>query len=287
VAEDLLTFGVPLPQHPFRPFVRALGSVSRRLFDFRLWLPFLVLGISKGLLLCALARIDLVPTHIVGAMLAVVPGMSAQLHYPDLLLDLPDLARYVDLALFVTLGAFVHGWAIVYLARVWTGEPVPFLPGARQGAARLGSLLVISVLVAAAPLLARLTAHAIGEGELAPVAALVCGLAAEAVLFCAAAFVVLDGGPLWRSIQRSLYVLAAFPFAVPTAILFQAALHAPTLALRSPALVAGANRNPDWILWALVAQIPADLLGAFFAAGFAARYALSSQVRREIRRQRL
>jgi hypothetical protein len=276
-----------MPQHPFRPFVRALGSVARRLVDVRLWLPFLVLGASKGLLLCALARIDLVPTPVVGAMLAAVPDMSKLLHYPDLLLDLPDLARSVDLVLFVTFGAFVHGWAIVHLARAWTGEPVPFLPNARQGAARLGSLLLLSLCVAAAPLLARLTAHAIGEAALAPIGALVCGLAAQALLFCAAAFVVLDRGSLWRSIQRSVYVLGTFPFAVPAAILFLAALHAPALALRSPALVAGANRNPDWILMALVAQIPADLLGAFFAAGFAARYALSSQVRREIRRQRL
>jgi hypothetical protein len=280
----LQTGGMAFPQHPFRPFLRAVESIARRLGDLRLWLPFLVLGAFKGLLLCGLARIDLVPTAVVDAMLTAAPGMSELLRYPDLMLDRPDLARDVDLALFVTLGAFVHGWAIVHLARTWTGEPVPFLPGARQGAARLGNLLLLSTCMAAAPMAARLIAHAVGEAAFAPMGALAVGLVAQALLFMAAAFVVLDGGPLWRNVQHSVFVLGAFPLAVPAAILFQAALHAPALALRSPALVAGADRNPDWILAALLAQIPADLLGAFFAAGFAARYALSSQVR-EIRRQ--
>ena len=284
MAEVLQTGSMVLHPHPFRPFLRAVASVSRRLGDLRLWLPFLVLGACKGLLLCGLARIDLLPASIVGAMLAAAPEMSELLRYPDLLLDLPDLARYVDLALFVTLGAFIHGWAIVRLASTWTGERVPFLPNARQGAARLGSLLLLSACVATAPIAATLIAHAVGEAAIAPIGALLFGLAAQALLYTAAAFVVLDGGPVWRNVQRSVFVLGAFPLAVPAAILFQAALHAPALALRSPALVAGANRNPDWILAALLAQIPADLLGAFFAAGFAARYALSSQVR-NIRRQ--
>lgn len=276
-----------LRQHPLLPFTRALGWTTRRLADPRLWLPFLLLGVLKGLLLAALARLDVVPDHVVAALLTIAPGLEPTLTYPDLLLNLPDLARYVDLLLFVTLGAVVHGWAIVYLARTWTHEPLALLPDARRGVARLASLWLLSISVAAVPFAARTAAAVIGEPELGTWCALGAGLAVQALLFSAAAFVVIDGSSPWRSIKRSTQVLTTYPFAVPAAMLFLAAIHAPVLALRAPALMAGAHRNPDWILAALLGQIPADLLGAFFAAGLAARFALSSPVRYEVRRQTL
>jgi hypothetical protein len=64
---------------------------------------------------------------------------------------------------------------------------------------------------------------------------------------------------------------------MPLVIVVLSLLHAPILALRMPGLFRGVGPDPDWILYALLAQIPVDLIGALLAAGLAARLALTSR----------
>ena len=267
-------------EHPIRPLQRSLQSVVRRLSDPRLLVPFLLLALCKVLLLSGMARLDLLPARALAAALAVVPQAGDLLHYPEVLYKLPGLARWLDWVVFLTIGPILHGWAILYLARQWTHAPLVLLPGFWRGAGRIVALILVASLVLAVPLGARYLAHYL-EPSIATAVALTAGLLVQVCFFAAPAFLVIEGRSLWESLRLSLSVLADYPIAIPLAILLLAAVHVPTLALRSPAFVSGVGNNPDWILFAVLAQVPVDLLGAMLAAGLAARFALSYRFGRQ------
>lgn len=260
--------------NPIRPLQRSLQSVSRRLSDPRLLVPFLLLAVCKVLLLSGMARFDLLPAQVLAAALAVVPQAADLLHYPEVLYKLPGLARWLDWVVFLTVGPVLHGWAILYLARQWTQAPLVLLPGFWRGARRILALILLASLVLAVPLGAQFMTQQL-EPSLATAVALTAGLFVQVCLFAAPAFLVIEGRSLWESLRLSLSVVADYPIAIPLAILVLAAVHVPTLALRFPAFLSGVGHNPDWILFAVLAQIPVDLLGAMLAAGLAARFTLS------------
>jgi hypothetical protein len=258
--------------------VRASAALLVAARDRRLWLPFVALAAFKAALLVGLARLDLISPLVLAPLLWIVPGAVRHLHYPDLVFRLPEVDRAVDLALFLTAGVVAQGWAIVHLSRAWTGEATSLLPSPKRGAARLLSLAALAALLVGIPLLVLHAMRALGEKDLAPLATLAVGIVLQVLLFAAPAFRVLEDVSLGRSIVRSVRLLGDLPLALPAAVLLLGALHLPGLLLRSPAISAGAARNPDWILNALLAQIPADLCGAVVAAGLATHFVLGTVV---------
>jgi tetratricopeptide (TPR) repeat protein len=105
-------------------------------------------------------------------------------------------------------------------------------------------------------------------------------------LFAAPAFVVVHDLGLWQSVRASAALLRRLPFAVPLAVAVIAIPHVPGLVLRTPALRAGAATDPDWIVYALLAQLPAQALGSCLAAGLATYLALRTREHRPRERAR-
>lgn len=265
--------GMPLDQNPIGSLQRSLRSVLRRLGDPRLVVPFVLLALLKVTLLLAVARLDLFPAHLVAAALWAFPPAVEFLHYPETVYRLPELARWMDRFLFLTLGALLHGWAIVYLARTWTRTRLRLLPGLGSGFVRLVSLFLIALVVLSVPFAAQFVARHL-TGAFATTTALVAGAIVQMCLFTAPAFLVIEGRSLWRSIRLSFAALGEYPMAIPCAVFLLALVHLPAFLLRLPLFFAGSRQDPDWILRVALLQLPFDLLGAILAAGLTARFAL-------------
>lgn len=267
------------PRHPLRPLAHALRALSTQIGDAGLWGPFVLVALCKAGFLLGLARLDRLPAAFLAVPLAGLPGLDRHLHYPDLVLFLPRAARILDLTLFLTVGALLQGWVILRLARAWTGEAPPLFPGWRRGAARVLALVTIAAIQVGVPFAVLRLLHAGGAASQAPRLSLVAGAVLQTLLLAAPAFVVLHGLSLRRSVSSSVRLIARLPLALPLAVVLLVALHVPGLMLRGPAIAAGAGYDPDWILAALLGQIPADVLGAVLAAGLAAYFASRTRVR--------
>ena len=144
---------------------------------------------------------------------------------------------------------------------------------------RLPALMTIAALLLAVPYgVLRLGADFIGPYESGHLA-LAAGTLAQMMLFAAPAFVVLHRLGLLAAVAASVQLLGRLPLSIPLAVVVLAALHAPTMLLRGPTLDAASSYDPDWVLWAIVGQIPADILGGFLAAAFGAHFALRARNR--------
>jgi hypothetical protein len=262
--------------NPIRPLQRSLQSVFRRLADPRLLAPFLFLATGKALLLTGAARFDLLPAHCMAVVLWMFPQGVELLHYPQTLHNLPEISRWLDRLIFVSLGAVLHGWGILYLARLWTQLPLRLFPNLLTGIRRVVALACIATLVLAIPYATHFVTERF-DVPFATVAVLLVGFLVQMFLFVAPAFLVIEGRSLWQSLRLSVGVVVDYPIAMPLVIVVLSLLHAPILALRMPGLFRGVGPDPDWILYALLAQIPVDLIGALLAAGLAARLALTSR----------
>jgi len=270
---------MPVSDNPIRPLQRSLQSVFRRLADPRLLMPFLLLALLKVALLSSVARFDLLPSHLISLLLWAFPHGVVLLHYPETLEKLPELARWLDRAVFVSVGALVHGWAILYLARLWTRAPLVLFPSFLVGLQRMMALAILAGLVLGIPYGVQWVVLRF-DHSLATVAALAAGFLVQMMLFVAPAFLVIEGRSLWQSLRLSLQVVGEYPLVMPLVVVVLATLHAPALALRMPAFLNLVALDPDRILYALLAQIPIDLLGAMLAAGLASRLALTFRSRR-------
>jgi len=271
---------MPVADNPIRPLQRSLQSVLRRMTDPRLCAPFLLLAAFKALMLVGAVRFDLLPAHIMAAILWMFPQGVEVLHYPETLNNLPELSRWFDRLVFVSVGAILHGWAIVYLARLWTNAPLVLFPNLVTGLRRVASLACIAAMVLAIPYGTQFVAQQL-DNSIATAVALTTGFLVQMFLFVAPAFLVVEGRSLLQSLRLSLSVVAEFPVAMPLVIVVLASMHAPILALRTPGLMNGVGQDPDWILYILLGQIPIDLLAAVLAAGLASRLALTYRSRRQ------
>jgi len=265
-----------------QPFFRALGSVVRCTADLRLWIPFAALGFLKLLGIVLLARIDLVPSLWLSALLHVIPQLEESVRYPELILQLPRLARLGDLGLFLTLAALVEGWAIVRFVESWTGQEILLWPDSRRGIRRIASLMGFAAIIALIPWAVRLLGQTLASRQIAVGCALAAGLVAQALLFCAPVFRIVDDLSLWQSIRRSISVFLLLPLALPLCVLFLIALHIPTLLLRSPVFSPAIQRDPEWIWIMLAAQVPFDVVGAFLSVALATRLRLSNVVHQNL-----
>ena len=269
-----------LPVHPIRPFTNAVHAVAGCQREVAAWAPWALLAVCKAAVLVALARFDLVPPLVWGAVLAILPGLEARVHYPDLPLAMPGLMRRVDLFLFLTVAIWAHAWTIARLARRWGATP------ARLGIRHALRLVCLAVPLVAIPAAVVAVASPFWGRETAGLAAAACGAFVAAFLFAAPAFVVVHDLDLRRAVRASAGLLLRLPLAVPLAVVAVGLLHAPGLFLRAPAVRAGVAQDPDWILWALLAQLPSQALGAFIAAGISTYYALRTRERRPQERAR-
>jgi hypothetical protein len=265
---------MPINDNPIEPLQRSLQSVFRRLVDTRLLLPFLLLALAKAAVLISVARLDVLPARLVAALLWVYPPLAEQLHYPETLHNLPELARWLDRAVFVSLGALLHGWAIVYLARVWTQRPLLLFPRLGRGLVRLAGLLFVAAAILVIPFAVQWLAVRLAP-SVATFAALGTGFVVQILLFTAPVFLVVESRSLWRSVCLSVDLVSEFPVALPLAVLVLAAVHAPVLLLRMPLFSTSLHHDPDWILYFILAQIAVDVFAALLAAGLAARFALT------------
>ncbi len=235
--------------------------------NLRFLLPFLVVGLAKALLIAALARPDSVPSLLLAPLLVLLPGVESHLRYPQLVLRLPEIARALDVALFLTVQVGLQAWAISAFGRAWTGSSQPWWRF--QG---IAALLVIAVLLLAAPFATLRIGSAFGGGVAAGHAALAVGTLVQMVLFAAPAYVLLLGMGLRAAVASSAGLLGQLPLAIPLAVIVLAALHAPTVVLRGPVLAVASGYDPDWILWTLLGQIPADVLGGYLAAALSTSF---------------
>lgn len=267
------------PRRPLRPLASALGALRGPLLDPRLWLPFVALAALKALVLLAVARLDLVPAVVLSPLLTIVPSCERVLHYPQLALQLPTVARLLDLALFLSLGVIVQAVAIVRLARLWGAAPPPLWEGVYRTTVKLAGLVLVSLLLAAAPFAAVQVAHAFGAEPVASTVGFVAGGIASMLLFVAPVFWLVRRLSLRASLAASIGLFPQLPVALPLAVLFLAALHVPVLLLRTPAIRAGAANDPDWILAALLGQLPAEIFGGVLAAGLATYFGLRTRFR--------
>jgi chromate transport protein ChrA len=147
----------------------------------------------------------------------------------------------------------------------------PFAP--RRFFATARALVCVATLQALVPFAAVQVAKLAGAADRAPYVGFVTGGIVATLLFVAPAFVVLHGLGTRACILSSLRLILRLPLALPFAVLAVGVLHAPALLLRAPVIRAGAASDPDWILMALLAQLPAEIVGAVFAAGLAAFFA--------------
>ena len=85
------------PQHPLRPLGSALHAVLSPLTNLHLLLPFVLLGILKALFLAALLRPDYVPSYLLAPLLKWFPEAESYVRYPQLVLRLPEVARWLDI----------------------------------------------------------------------------------------------------------------------------------------------------------------------------------------------
>jgi hypothetical protein len=269
-----------LPVHPIRPFANALGAVAGCHREVAAWAPWAVLAACKATVLVALVRFDLVPPAIATALATHLPGVVARLHYPDVPLALPGLMRQADIVLFLTWVTAAHAWSIARLARRWGAAPPRF--GVRQALRLTG----IATLVVAVPAATVAIATRFWERDVAGVAAAATGAVVAAFLFAAPAFVIIHDLDLRRAVRASAGLLVRLPLAVPLAVTAVGLLHAPGLFLRAPAVRAGVAQDPDWILWALLAQLPSQAAGGFIAAGISTYFALRTRERRPQTRAR-
>jgi hypothetical protein len=267
-----------IPRHPLRPLLSALRAVAVQAHRIEIWLPFLGIAAFKLLLLVASARLDLIPGIVLWPVLRIAPDLEQVLHYPQLLFRLPQLAQALDLVCFLSLGALAQGWAISRLVRAWGSSVAP--AGAAQRRARAGSLVLIAVFLVAVPWGVSHVLAWVGLRDWAPMAAIGAGAITAMLLFVAPAFVVVHGMPLGQAIAASIRQLGRLPIAVPLAVALVSLLHVPAILLRSPAIRAGAGNDPDWILAALLGQLPAEILGAALSAGLAAYFALRTSIKK-------
>lgn len=267
-----------LPHHPIRPLASALRAVGGQAHRLEIWLPFVVLALLKGAALAGLARLDLVPAIVLAPVLDAWPGVERVLHYPEMLYRLPRLAQALDILVFVTVGAWLHGWAIARVARAWGTVPVETSAAVRRRRPFL--LVAIAALLLAIPVGLARGLTLLGLIDIAPLVALSAGIAATVLFFVAPAFVVLHGLSLGAALLASVRLLRRLPIAVPLAVVLLSLLHVPGLLLRTPAIRAGAANDPDWILGALLGQLPAEIFGAALSAGLAAYFALRTSHRR-------
>lgn len=265
---------MPITDNPIGPLQRSLQSVFRRLADPRLLWPFLVLAFGKAILLTAVARLDLFPERVVAAVLWIYPPATDLLHYPETLHKLPELSRWMDRFLFVSLGALLHGYGIVYLARTWTRTPLALFPRLGSGLARGLGLVCIAGFILAIPFGIQVAASR-WLPSFATIAALGAGFLVQMFLFTAPAFLVIERRSLWRSLRLSVDVVSEYPVALPLAVLALASVHLPLLLLRTPLFRGGVQHDPDWILYFVLVQIAVDCFAALLAAGLAARFALT------------
>jgi len=265
---------------PIRPLVHGVGAVVARMGDGRAWAPWLVIAFVKAVAMVALARFDILPSVVWQPLLEWAPWIESRIHYPDLALALPALARKADVVVFLSVGVVAQAWTIACLARAWGAAP------ARLGVRSVVHLVLIAALLVALPAAAVRAATPFVTREQAGLIAAAIGALAAALWFTAPAFVVVHGLGLRASTRASVAMLARLPFAVPLAVTGIAVLHVPTLLLRAPGLRAGAAEDPDWILYTLLAQLPAQALGSFFAAGVSTYFALRTRERKPIERAR-
>jgi len=256
-----------------------MRAIAGQLGNWRAWSPFLVVVVVKALGLCAIGRFDLVPWFVVSPLLALLPQVERHVHYPDLLLQLPWFAHLADLGLFVTAGVVAQALSIRALARNWSAPPVaPLRPG-RAWLRAAFAVVAVAVLLLLVPMATVRLARWMGAGHLAATAAMLAGGVASLLLFTAPVFALLHGMSFARSVRASINMVAHLPIALPLAVVGIAVLHLPGLVLRTPAIRAGAAQDPDWILGALLGQLPAEFLGAFLAAGIATYVVLRTRVR--------
>jgi tetratricopeptide (TPR) repeat protein len=269
-----------LPRHPWRPLGSALRAFGHAALRREIWTPFCVLALLEGVCLAAVARFDLLPTFVLAPVLAVFPDIESSLHYPAVLFALPQLARALDLLLFLTAGAVAQGIVIERLGRAWrTDLAAEARPRRRQQLGRGLSLVLLAVLLVAPSAAATRLLLLVGQRDLAPAAGLAIGFVSSTLLFVAPAFVVLHGLSLRASVRESARLVARLPIAIPFAVVGLALLHAPGLVLRTPAIQAAVGHDPDWILAALLGPLPAQVLGSVLAATIAAYFALRTRVR--------
>ena len=267
-----------LSRNPLRPLASGLGALFVRMHRPEVWGLFALLAASKAAVYFGVARVDLLPAWLLGPLLDAFPQLESVLHYPDLVLRLPRVAQLVDVALFVSIGALVQGSVIAWLARQW-GAPVERRGFGRQLTGGLW-LVLLAALLAIVPYVAARAAETLVGHEARARAGIAAGFVASMLLFVAPAFVVVHGMSLGRSIAASIRMLASLPVALPVAVALVAVLHVPGLVLQSPTIQAGAASDPDWILYALLGQLPAELLGAVLSAGLAAYFAARTGMRR-------
>jgi hypothetical protein len=267
------------PRHPVRPLASAFAALRGPSSDPRLWLPFVAVAACKALLLAGIARLDLVPAVLLWPCLTLAPSLERVLHYPHVVLQLPLAARLLDLGIFFTVGIVVQAVAIVRLARAWGANPPPVWEGIGRTTAKFAGLGFMALLLAGVPLAASQAAHAFVPRAAASTVGLIAGGLASMLLFVAPVFWLVRRLSLRASLASSIGLFPQLPVALPLAVLLLAALHAPALMLRTPAIRAGATNDPDWILAALLGQLPAEIFGGVLAAGLATYFGLRTRFR--------
>lgn len=256
-----------------------MRAIAGQTGNWRAWTPFLAVVGAKALALCAIARFDLVPWFVTAPLLTLLPQLEHHVHYPQLLLQLPWFAHLADLALFATAGLLAQALSIRALARVWSSHPVVPLGSARRRMRAALALAGFALVLLAVPAAAVRVGRWFGAGEMAATVAMLAGGVTSLLLFTAPVFAIVHAMGFTRSVRASINMVAHLPVALPLAVVAIAVLHVPGLVLRTPAIRAGAAQDPDWILGALLGQLPAEFLGAFLAAGVATYVVCRTRVR--------